>query len=116
MRLAVIVLISALGLVLAGCSASISTGGNTVKQSDEVTVVQKSIALAHNPPAKSISCPDNVTPKNGATFECTVVVAPGSKAGGQPVPAGSTAIFKIRMSNVTDKGVHLAVVSSKLSH
>src|SRR5712671_5062171 len=112
MRVAVIVLISAVGLALAGCSASISTGGNTVKQSDEESVVKGSIAAAHNPPPKSISCPDNVTPKNGGTFECTVVVAAGTTAGGQPIPAGTTAIFKIQMSKVTGSGVHLQVVSS----
>ena len=73
--------IGVLAYVLSGCSASFSTGGDTIDQSDEVKNAQNFIdqQLTSLPPTKSVSCPDGVDAKVGTTFTCTATLDNGQK-------------------------------------
>jgi predicted thioesterase len=67
--------------VMAGCSASVSVGGNTVKQAGEISSTKKFIAasLPDLPPVQSVDCPSGVDAKVDTTFECRATLDNGQE-------------------------------------
>jgi hypothetical protein len=65
-------------LLLAGCSASVSTSNtlDNAKLQDEIkSGIERQIPKAD---VTSVSCPDDVEIKKGGTFTCTVAASGGS--------------------------------------
>jgi hypothetical protein len=55
---------AALALALTGCGTTVIDSGKAE------SLIRQSVAGAGNFKVKSVSCPDNVTPKAGGTFTC----------------------------------------------
>jgi len=71
----------ALFLSACGASASISTGGNAVSQSDVESQIKSEIGKQASAPIRSVACPGDLNAKVGATEKCTLTYANGDKFG-----------------------------------
>ena len=62
--------------VLAGCSYSVSTGGDDTLDPDtvEANISEEMTKQQPNLPLNSVTCPDGMKPVQGVTFECTAHV------------------------------------------
>jgi hypothetical protein len=71
-----------IAVVMAGCSTSVSVGGDdeTVDKSSEVSQARKTLdALPDLPPAESIDCPSDVEAKANTTYECHATLTNGQE-------------------------------------
>lgn len=80
-RLLTALALCGIAAAVAGCSASVSLGGDeTVDKSAEVSQARKSLhSLADLPPTESIDCPSGVKAKAGTTYECRAGLANGQE-------------------------------------
>jgi uncharacterized protein DUF4333 len=92
--------------LLAGCSASVTTGGDTLVQSSEVAYAQSYISkqLTDMPATKSVSCPSGVDAKVGNTFECQATLTNGQKV-----------TLPFRVDSISGKHVALAANFAQVS-
>jgi hypothetical protein len=71
----------ALFLSACGASASVSTGGSSVSQSDVENQIKTEIGKQASAPIRSVACPGDLNAKVGATEKCTLTYANGDKFG-----------------------------------
>jgi hypothetical protein len=66
-------------VALGGCSGSVSVGGKTLKTNEAEASIKSLVTSKVGARVKSVSCPEDIDVKTGATFTCTVVGTDGSK-------------------------------------
>ncbi|MEU1475553.1 DUF4333 domain-containing protein [Streptomyces sp. NPDC001668] len=73
----------AVGMLLAGCSASVDAGKSEPKMSAEklATLVSEKLASTTGKPKPDISCPEDVVGKVGNTTRCKLTADDGSTLG-----------------------------------
>jgi hypothetical protein len=91
MRLASALAALLAGFAIAGCAKTLDTG-------DAEALANKAVSAdASRGYVKDTSCPDDVEPKDGATFKCDVTTEKGKY------------VVTIKMSDITDDGAHIVV-------
>ncbi|MCT9079485.1 DUF4333 domain-containing protein [Streptomyces fulvoviolaceus] len=73
----------AVGVLLAGCSASVSVGNSEPKLSADklATTVAEKLAATTGQPKPDIACPEDLAGKVGTTTRCTLTAGDGSTLG-----------------------------------
>lgn len=73
----------AVGTLLVGCSASVTTGKSTPKLSADklATTVSEKLAATTGRPKPDITCPEDLTGKVGTTTRCKLTASDGSTLG-----------------------------------
>ncbi|GGZ02445.1 DUF4333 domain-containing protein [Streptomyces poonensis] len=73
----------AAGVLLAGCSASVTVGSSTPKMSADklATLVAEKLADTTGRPKPDITCPEDLVGKAGTTTRCTLTADDGSTLG-----------------------------------
>lgn len=73
----------AVGVLLAGCSASVSVGNSEPKLSADklATTVSEKLAAAMDRPEPDITCPEDLLGKVGTTTRCTLTADDGATLG-----------------------------------
>jgi VCBS repeat-containing protein len=84
-------------LALAGCGTTVIDSGKAEK------LVRQSVAAAGNFKVKSVSCPTNVTPKAGGSFNCQLTVTSNADGTSQ---SGTVTIHE------TDANGHVTIDSN----
>jgi hypothetical protein len=87
---AIAVMAAVPAFLLAGCGTTVIDSGKAEQ------LIKHSLANAPNASVKSVSCPDDVTPKAGGTFECKITVTAKSN--------GSEHSGTVTVHMVNDKG------------
>ncbi|MFD9499156.1 DUF4333 domain-containing protein [Streptomyces sp. NPDC060035] len=74
---------AAAGVLLAGCSGSVSVGNSEPKLSSDklATTVSEKLASTTGRPKPDITCPEDLVGKVGTTTRCTLTAADGSTLG-----------------------------------
>ncbi|MEV4874630.1 DUF4333 domain-containing protein [Streptomyces cyaneofuscatus] len=74
---------AAAGLLLVGCSGSVSIGNSEPKLSSDklATTVAEKLAATTNQPKPDITCPEDLVGKVGTTTRCTLTAGDGSTLG-----------------------------------
>ena len=73
----------AVGVLLVGCSASVSAGKSEPKISKDklATMVAEKLAATTGQPKPDITCPEDLAGKVGTTTRCTLTASDGSTLG-----------------------------------
>ncbi|WP_445524357.1 DUF4333 domain-containing protein [Streptomyces cyslabdanicus] len=73
----------AAGVLLVGCSASVSIGSSTPKLSKDklADTVAEKLAATTGRPKPDVTCPENLVGKAGTTTRCTLTAEDGSTLG-----------------------------------
>ena len=73
----------AVGVLLAGCSASVSTGSSEPKLSSDklATTVAEKLAATTGQPKPNVTCPKDLAGKVGNTTRCTLKASDSSTLG-----------------------------------
>ncbi|MFF2897444.1 DUF4333 domain-containing protein [Streptomyces sp. NPDC057966] len=73
----------AVGMLLVGCSASVSVGNSEPKLSSDklATTVSEKLAGTTGRPKPDITCPEDLVGKVGTTTRCTLTAKDGSTLG-----------------------------------
>ncbi|MER5179232.1 DUF4333 domain-containing protein [Streptomyces sp. NPDC002896] len=73
----------AAGVLLVGCSASVSVGKSTPKMSADklATILAEKLAETTGQPKPDIACPEDLVGKVGTTTRCTLTADDGSTLG-----------------------------------
>jgi hypothetical protein len=90
-RLLLISFLAALAAGLAGCDFELSVGGSSIDSEQAAEQISGSLEDAYGEPPESLTCPDDVEPKEGETFTCD-----GVAPGGRP--------FEIEVTMTDDEG------------
>ncbi len=74
---------AAVGMLLGGCSASVSVGKSEPKMSADklATMVAEKLAATTGQPKPDITCPEDLVGKVGTTTRCTLTADDGSTLG-----------------------------------
>ncbi|MFC9028338.1 DUF4333 domain-containing protein [Streptomyces arboris] len=74
---------AAAGVLLVGCSGSVSIGNSEPKLSSDklATTVAEKLAATTNQPKPDITCPEDLVGKVGTTTRCTLTAGDGSTLG-----------------------------------
>jgi hypothetical protein len=73
----------AVGVLLVGCSGSVTVGTSTPKMSSDrlATILAEKLAATTGQPKPDITCPEDLTGKVGTTTRCTLTADDGSTLG-----------------------------------
>ena len=74
--------IAAAGVLLVGCSASVSVGSQPKLSKDKLaTTVAEKLAATTGQPTPDVACPEDLVGKVGTTTRCTLTADDGSTVG-----------------------------------
>jgi Domain of unknown function (DUF4333) len=76
-RLLLIPLVALLAASLAGCDFEFSVGGSSIDNEQAAEEISGGLEDAYGEPPESLTCPDDVEPKEGETFTCEGVAPDG---------------------------------------
>jgi hypothetical protein len=76
-RLLLISLVALLAAGLAGCEFEFSVGGSSIDNEQAAEEISGGLENAYGEPPESLTCPDDVEPKEGETFTCEGVAPDG---------------------------------------
>ncbi|MFD8691501.1 DUF4333 domain-containing protein [Streptomyces sp. NPDC059651] len=90
----------AAGVLLAGCSGSVSIGNSEPKLSKEKlgTTVAKKLAAMTGQPTPDVTCPEDLVGKVGTKTRCTLTAADGSTLG-----------VSVTVTSVVDKQINFDI-------
>lgn len=81
----------ALALSLAGCDFEFSIGGDSIDGEEAAQEISDGLEDAYGEPPRSLTCPEDVEPRDGETFACE-----GEAPDGRP--------FRIEVTMTDDEG------------
>lgn len=76
-RLLLTSLVAALATSLAGCDFEFSVGGSSIDSDQAAEEISGGLEDAYGEPPESLTCPDDIEPKQGETFTCEGVAPDG---------------------------------------
>ncbi|MFE3635088.1 DUF4333 domain-containing protein [Streptomyces cellostaticus] len=88
---------AAVGVLLPGCSASVSVGGSTPKLSADklASTLSAKLAAATGRPEPDVTCPEDLKGKVGTTTRCVLTADDGSTLG-----------VTVKVTSVDDGKIH----------